>query len=987
MTSSSSQEGRLVIQVQGEDRAPTELPRQGRLVIGSEQGRVDLWIQGQGVDKVHCAIGRVKGGGWALQDLGSEFGSLLNGEAVRAKRVRSGDEILLGAVRLRVFDPSQAATSQSAPLATSQKPKAKKPKPSKAQASSAAPPKISGFTLSKPLGRGATGTVWLATQDSLDREVALKVLAPKLAADDAFVERFQAEARAAAALGHPNVVTVYDVGSADGQHFLAMEFMPGGCLESHLAAEGPLPWDEVLGILSDASAGLEYAESRGIVHRDIKPANLMRSEDGTVRIADLGLATSVESAVEMGASEGGKRRVQGTPHFLAPELIRGSPPGPRTDLYALGVTAYRLLAGRTPFDGSNSTEILKAALHATAPPLGELAPSAPVAIVELVQRLISRDPDERPASAAALRLEVQGILRESQSVAPAKVHSRGSGKWIAAVAILALGGALAFGLLRDRQSPESLPGDEDRLAGAAGAGSDPKAQTLVDPAEAAAGLESAFQDQPTPSEEEPKDDRAEQLFEERAELAYLRLGQLLLGDEERIERLGELAAQFQGSNIALKAEAEANGLRNSLSTRAQQEQAVQEARDAMLTTLRDAVTDSKLEGLQRPGRALRAVLAVPGQEDFAADTTFQAARGQLLESILEDGLKRVEGLSSQSQGDLDGGRFEAARVNLVALVGLVDIPELGAISQRAQGTLDRMRALAQEARNRLSAFESIQAERKHALLLADRAATASGFGGAKGLERELQNLDFPSARRRIEATLAQLSTEVARASMEPLLIELEQAELARQSLLQAWSSGGWRRKTILLPEDMGRSGEVQAIDASGLAITSKEALPWSKLMRVPRSVSSLFQTRLERSWSEEELAGIAVIVRLSCLLAVVEGANDSLLPRQRSRFTERKEEALLDHFRYAEEWLKELDGDQRLRASQQYQSERDAAGVLARALRATAEDRVVEAAALLARLLDEFDGTLLVRLLSDGTAWRIASQSPPPQAEESGQQE
>ena len=226
-----------------------------------------------------------------------------------------------------------------------------------------------------------------------------------------------------------------------------MEFMAGGCLETHLAAQGPLPWDEVLGILVDATSGLDYAESRGIVHRDIKPANLMRSEDGTIRIADLGLATSVESAVEMGASEGGKRRIQGTPHFLAPELVRGSPPGPRTDLYALGVTAYRLLSGKTPFDGKNSTEILKAALHETAPDLGELVPAAPPAVVSLVHRLIAREPDQRPASAAALRLEVQDILRSAQDVPQAKVGAGGRGKLVAGAAVLVLASALAWGVL------------------------------------------------------------------------------------------------------------------------------------------------------------------------------------------------------------------------------------------------------------------------------------------------------------------------------------------------------------------------------------------------------------------------------------------------------------------------------------------------------------------------------------------------------------
>ncbi|RKY15710.1 MAG: hypothetical protein DRQ55_19210, partial [Planctomycetota bacterium] len=220
-----------IVGTDGDTLPPAELPRQGRLVIGSSAERASLVVTGQGVADVHCAIGRIKGGGWALRDLGSEFGTIVNGERVETARLAAGDEILLGSRKLRVFDPAADADAKPAPSepapskSTPAKPARKEPVPARATKSKNGTdgqlPSISGYVADRLLGHGGMGDVFLATQESLQRRVALKILKSRLANDHTFVERFRQEARAAARLNHPNIVTVYDVGEDNGKHFLS----------------------------------------------------------------------------------------------------------------------------------------------------------------------------------------------------------------------------------------------------------------------------------------------------------------------------------------------------------------------------------------------------------------------------------------------------------------------------------------------------------------------------------------------------------------------------------------------------------------------------------------------------------------------------------------------------------------------------------------------------------------------------------------------
>ncbi len=382
-------ESRWMLELLGEDARTVDLPASGSLVLGSSGERAGFVLAGQGVDEAHCAIGRTKEGDWAVKDLGSRYGTMLNGQRVAAARLKLGDQLVLGSRRLEVKParPAASAVGSARP--------------------SDVPQKIGGYRIERLIGKGGMGAVYLAVQESLRRPVALKVLAPRLAADRDFVHRFQAEARAAAALSHPNVVVVYDVGEDNGAHYLSMEFMAGGSLEQKLAASGPLPWKTVLGVLSDAAAGLAYAESRGIVHRDIKPANLMYSGTGTVKIADLGLATTIEQeASEVG--EGG-RKVFGTPHFISPEQARGAAVDHRSDLYSLGATAYRLLSGKTAFEGATTRDILRALQNEAPAPLKTLVPDLAPELDALVRRLMEKDPGARFPTAEALRRECERL--------------------------------------------------------------------------------------------------------------------------------------------------------------------------------------------------------------------------------------------------------------------------------------------------------------------------------------------------------------------------------------------------------------------------------------------------------------------------------------------------------------------------------------------------------------------------------------------------
>jgi serine/threonine protein kinase len=262
------------------------------------------------------------------------------------------------------------------------------------------------YRLERRLGVGGMSTVQLAFDTRLERNVAVKLLAEHLADDSSFVSRFRREALAAARLVHPNVVQVFDFG-LDGEthrNFIVMEYVDGQSCAEILRERGSLPPAEAVEILGQSCRGLAYAHRHGVVHRDVKPGNLLRSRDGMVKLADFGIAKAAEQSdiTKVGS-------VLGTAAYLAPEQARGEPAGPASDLYALGVVAYQLLAGRLPYEAASLTDLARLQDGGPPPRLDEVTTGVSPALAAAVARALHRDPDQRYADAA----EMETALRES----------------------------------------------------------------------------------------------------------------------------------------------------------------------------------------------------------------------------------------------------------------------------------------------------------------------------------------------------------------------------------------------------------------------------------------------------------------------------------------------------------------------------------------------------------------------------------------------
>ncbi len=283
---------------------------------------------------------------------------------------------------------------------------------------------VSHYRILEKLGEGGMGVVYKAEDTALQRTVALKFLPPELTRDAEAKQRFLHEARAAARLDHPNICTVYEVGEADGQLFLAMACYEGMTLRERLKAE-PLPWAEAAGLALQAAAGLSEAHGRGIVHRDVKPANLFLTNKGQVKILDFGLAKLSGASVLTASGS-----TLGTAAYMAPEQVSGELADARADLWSLGVVLYELITGRTPFQGEYAQAIMYGIVNEVPVSLTELGIDAPPGLLEVVNRCLAKRPEERYGSAEELGQALARCLGPEQSAAalaalrPARVRRR-----------------------------------------------------------------------------------------------------------------------------------------------------------------------------------------------------------------------------------------------------------------------------------------------------------------------------------------------------------------------------------------------------------------------------------------------------------------------------------------------------------------------------------------------------------------------------------
>jgi serine/threonine-protein kinase len=271
------------------------------------------------------------------------------------------------------------------------------------------------------IGEGGMGAVYRARDERLDRIVALKTLLVQHAAEPDLVQRMHIEARAASALSHPNICTIFDIGEWDGRPYIVMEFLEGEALRDRIQGQ-PLPLDDVLRFGVQLAAALEAAHAKRIIHRDVKPANLLlpdRQSD-IVKVADFGVAklSGAEPLTQEGA-------VVGTLGYLSPEQAAGKPIDARTDVYALAVTWYRLLTGRAPFSGTPA-ELLAAAFRGPLPDPSLVEPRVPARIAALVQRMSALSASDRPADGNATAHEIEAATR-AEIDAASRDGSAGSG--------------------------------------------------------------------------------------------------------------------------------------------------------------------------------------------------------------------------------------------------------------------------------------------------------------------------------------------------------------------------------------------------------------------------------------------------------------------------------------------------------------------------------------------------------------------------------
>ena len=317
------------------------------------------------------------------------------------------------------------------------------------------PATLGPYEIRGVIGAGGMGIVYQGWDVRLNRAVAVKTLKPDLAKEPGFCERFLREARAVAALSHPNVTQIYDIGEVEGRPFFAMEYLEGRPLDALLKEEGRLPPAQAAELIRQAALGLKAAAARGVIHRDIKPSNLVLTREGVVKVTDFGLAKMV--VADSGLTLTGE--VLGSPNYLAPEQASGAPADLRSDIYSLGATLYELITGRPPFDGPTPVSIILKHVREPLRSPRQFSPDLPVPLVTLTQRMLAKRPEDRPKDYETLIRELDRLLSpigqtaalqragKPGPVIPPAAPASWSGAWIL-TPIVALGLIAVWGFLR-----------------------------------------------------------------------------------------------------------------------------------------------------------------------------------------------------------------------------------------------------------------------------------------------------------------------------------------------------------------------------------------------------------------------------------------------------------------------------------------------------------------------------------------------------------
>jgi serine/threonine protein kinase/Tol biopolymer transport system component len=264
---------------------------------------------------------------------------------------------------------------------------------------------LGGYQITREIGRGGMAVVYEAYQSALSRRVAIKVLPPEMSFDETFVQRFVQEARAAARLSHPNIVTIHDVGRQEGYYYIVMQFLEGEVLSDLIQRAGRLPAERAMQILWQIASALDYAHAHGLVHRDIKPANIIVGAGDHATLTDFGIAKAAESTRLTRTG-----MLVGTPQYMSPEQASGQPVGPASDLYSLGIVVYQMLAGQVPFQGDSTPALLHRQVYEQPLAVRTYVPGLPEGVDAVLARALAKDPTHRFTSAAAMARALSDAL-------------------------------------------------------------------------------------------------------------------------------------------------------------------------------------------------------------------------------------------------------------------------------------------------------------------------------------------------------------------------------------------------------------------------------------------------------------------------------------------------------------------------------------------------------------------------------------------------